>query len=66
MTSREEKSACGCSLEWRDARPNGTCATCGGWLPGESSAPLTALWSDVKRGQEQFKRWQMEQRDGHA
>lgn len=26
---------CGCSVQFRTPKPNGTCATCGGWLPGE-------------------------------
>lgn len=36
---------CGCSPEFRQPKPNGTCATCGGWLPGERpSFSLTGMW----------------------
>lgn len=29
----------GCMSQWRKPKPNGTCATCGGWLPGEKPRP---------------------------
>lgn len=34
---------CGCSPAWRKPKTNGTCGTCGGWLPGERPAPLPWL-----------------------
>lgn len=40
---------CGCSPAWRKPKPNGTCATCGGWLPGERPPSLTEMWSGEER-----------------
>lgn len=40
---------CGCSPEWRKPKSNGTCATCGGWLPGERPPSLTAMWRGEAR-----------------
>lgn len=40
-----DSSQCRCSPEFRHPKGNGTCATCGGWLPGEQSMPLTRIWS---------------------
>lgn len=54
--SDHDPTTCGCSLEWRKAKGNGTCATCGGWLPGEKPAPLPWLRDDLKRAGEQIKR----------
>lgn len=51
---------CCCGPDWRKPKPNGTCATCGGWLPGERPtfgpyASLTDMWRDIKRGVVQVK-----------
>lgn len=53
MVEEEEVSDCGCSPEFRKPKPNGTCATCGGWLPGQrEDTPwgrrgytLTQMWA---------------------
>lgn len=68
MSNRDElipddPSGCNCGPGWRRPKPNGTCATCGGWLPGERPPSLTELWGDIKRGAEQIKRHEMEIRE---
>lgn len=37
--------SCACGPDWRKPKSNGTCATCGGWLPGERPPSLTAMWA---------------------
>jgi hypothetical protein len=41
-------SSCGCGPDFRRPKPNGTCASCGGWLPGEKPPSLTAMWRGEK------------------
>lgn len=36
---------CNCGFDWRLPKANGTCGTCGGWLPGEAPPSLTAMWA---------------------
>lgn len=38
------RSDCGCGPGFQRPKPNGTCATCGGWLPGERPSSLVAMW----------------------
>lgn len=57
-------SDCGCSLEFCKPKDNGTCATCGGWLPGRRDdtpwgrrgPTLTEMWADtsVERASGEF------------
>lgn len=47
-----DPTVCHCSMEWRKAKGNGTCATCGGWLPWEKPAPLPWLRSDASDNQQ--------------
>lgn len=35
---------CGCGPGFRSVKANGTCSTCGGWLPGERPPSLVARW----------------------
>lgn len=39
-----DSSQCRCSTVFRQPKGNGTCGACGGWLPGERSAPVTRMW----------------------
>lgn len=53
-TSLEPRAPdCGCGPAWRKPKPNGTCATCGGWLPGERPPSLVAMWSAPTDNEEQ-------------
>jgi hypothetical protein len=45
---RQFASDCGCEPAWQKPKANGTCATCGGWLPGERPKPLP--WSESPYG----------------
>lgn len=49
-------SDCGCGPAFQQPKPNGTCATCGGWLPGERPKPLPWLRDDLKKAGEQITR----------
>lgn len=41
---------CECSPQRRSPKPNGTCANCGHWLPGEreKGPDLAAIWGGKK------------------
>lgn len=39
---------CGCGPDWQTPKSNGTCGTCGGWLPGEG--PSTEFFASLLYG----------------
>lgn len=41
----KDGTECGCSPEFRQSKTNGTCGTCGGWLPGEKPLSLHERWT---------------------
>jgi hypothetical protein len=44
MAEASNAADCGCGPDFQRPKPNGTCATCGGWVPGERPPSLVAMW----------------------
>lgn len=40
MARAENPGGCNCESVFRRPKANGTCGTCGGWLPGERPTPF--------------------------